>query len=271
MPDSSPTRHFAMSVRRHRSARGWTQPQLAERCQEAGLRWDRSIIANVEAGRRASVSLQEVLTLAYVFGVPPLLLLFPVGRSSEIEILPGQSVNTWAAAKWFTGEGQFPRGIGEQASEDAETEPDEDPREAEMAPIVLYRKHDSLMRQWILTALNAEHLRQAMPEKSADYFERASCIGNDLTLVRSEIRRHGLRVPPLPADLRYVDAETMADVVAALDGRPTPMREAVLRAWLTPERVRENNRAVNRALRDEADQRNQSASLPDTPTSTSER
>lgn len=63
------------------------------------------MIANMESGRRTSVGLSELLVLARALDVPPLELAFPVGQSELVEVLPGQEVGTWAAAKWFTGGG----------------------------------------------------------------------------------------------------------------------------------------------------------------------
>lgn len=70
-----PTARILAEVKRLRRAHGWTQPELAVLCQQQGLSWDRSIIANAEGGRRASVTAFEVLVLAEVFGVTPMSLL----------------------------------------------------------------------------------------------------------------------------------------------------------------------------------------------------
>lgn len=68
----------------------------------------RPVLANLEIGRRPTVSLVELLVLGKVLGVPPLLLIFPVGREEMTEVLPGREIPTWQAAKWFTGEEAFP-------------------------------------------------------------------------------------------------------------------------------------------------------------------
>jgi len=48
------------------------------------------VITNLELGRRGTVSMAEVLALGYVLNVPPLQLVFPVGRVAEMELLPGE-------------------------------------------------------------------------------------------------------------------------------------------------------------------------------------
>lgn len=69
--------------------------------------WDRSIVANVEGGRRASVAVHELLTLSYVLGVPPVALLLPLD-SPTVEIVPGVEVDTGTATEWIVGEDRLP-------------------------------------------------------------------------------------------------------------------------------------------------------------------
>lgn len=64
-----PTPYAQAEIRRLRKARGWSQTTLAEICQRAGLNWDRSILANVESGRRASLTVHEATVIAKIFGV----------------------------------------------------------------------------------------------------------------------------------------------------------------------------------------------------------
>ncbi|MDQ7910773.1 helix-turn-helix transcriptional regulator [Phytohabitans sp. ZYX-F-186] len=177
----TPTRHFAQSVKRYRTTRGWTQPQLAERCQRLGLDWDRSIIANVEAARRASVTVQELLTLAEVFEVPPVLLIFPVGLSQETEFLPGLVVSTWTGARWvFYGD---------------------DPAGA--APITLYAQHTEQAEHY--TVALHDMLAEDDALEDSELRRRTEDAMQKLRTTRAEIRRHGLIPPELPNDLQHVD------------------------------------------------------------------
>lgn len=82
--------------------------QLSERCTELGYPIPRSTIANLERGRKETISVQEVLVLARALEVPPLQLVFPVGRERTLVVLPGEVTSTWLAAERFTGEGPFP-------------------------------------------------------------------------------------------------------------------------------------------------------------------
>lgn len=81
--------------------------QLADACAQLGLSISRSALANFESGRRPTVSVAEVTVLGKALGVPPIELIFPVGRQELVEVLPGQEMGTWQSVKWFAGEDSF--------------------------------------------------------------------------------------------------------------------------------------------------------------------
>ncbi len=66
----------AEEVRRAREDAGWTQAQLADAMREAGHAWSRVAVAEVEAQSRR-VSLEELLALAVLFGLPMVRFLLP--------------------------------------------------------------------------------------------------------------------------------------------------------------------------------------------------
>lgn len=66
----------AREVRRAREDSGWTQEQLAGAMRDAGHPWQRITVAEVEGGTRR-VSLEELLALAVLFGVPMVRFLLP--------------------------------------------------------------------------------------------------------------------------------------------------------------------------------------------------
>lgn len=73
-----------------RTARGWSAAHLAKEMTGVGVAWDRSIVANLELGRRATVSVEELLALAYVLNVAPVHLLVPVDDGArEYQVAPG--------------------------------------------------------------------------------------------------------------------------------------------------------------------------------------
>lgn len=63
--DGKPKNIVAFEVQKHRMAHGWSQTQLAAKCQMAGWDVSRGIIAGIE-GRMRHVSDFELLILARV-------------------------------------------------------------------------------------------------------------------------------------------------------------------------------------------------------------
>lgn len=93
----------ARELRRHREARAMSAQQLADACTQAGMPLQRSVIANFENGRRASIGVAELLMFANVLDVPPLSLICPAGYEPEMEILPNIVVDSYQAAYWISG------------------------------------------------------------------------------------------------------------------------------------------------------------------------
>jgi transcriptional regulator with XRE-family HTH domain len=55
-------------VRSERRRRGWSAEQLEQHMLQAGTRFPRSVIANLENNRRNNFPIEEIVTLAKVFG-----------------------------------------------------------------------------------------------------------------------------------------------------------------------------------------------------------
>lgn len=83
---STPTQTVAERIKGLRQRRGWTAAELADRCADKGLNgFNRSVLANLESGRRKYVSVDELLTLAYVLDVAPVHLLVPVEVDESVD------------------------------------------------------------------------------------------------------------------------------------------------------------------------------------------
>lgn len=217
-------------LRRLRRERGWSARELGERCEAAGLAWDRNIVANVEHGRRSNFTVTELVTLAHVFNVPPLLLLCPQGFSSSIEFLPGHVATPWAIVHWFAGLDQFPRphdeawhqkyGRGEYDEGTGLHEWYDHPESGWMTlaePLALLLRHKEQVR----ACFGAAHLVRTMTdppmiaelddlpdatlEKLRDRLRSAAI--RELAQTRREMRGHGLALPPLPQGLKHIDDE----------------------------------------------------------------
>ncbi|MFI6138020.1 helix-turn-helix domain-containing protein [Streptomyces griseus] len=94
---------IASEVRRHRQAQRLSAQQLSDRCAELGMPIQRSVLANLESGRRTTVTVAEVLVLAEALEVAPAALMFPAGYSQEVEVLPSVEVSPLRAVDWLGG------------------------------------------------------------------------------------------------------------------------------------------------------------------------
>lgn len=63
----------------------------------------RSVLANLESGRRTTVTIAEVLVLAAALNVPPAILVFPVGQTETVEMLPDFPAEALEAVDWLAG------------------------------------------------------------------------------------------------------------------------------------------------------------------------
>ena len=90
-------------MRELRRRRGWSAAQLGEAMSGQGIPWDRSIVANLENGRRASVSVDEWLALAYVLEVPPISLLVSPDPNAEYMATPALATSAGRIEPWVAG------------------------------------------------------------------------------------------------------------------------------------------------------------------------
>lgn len=172
-------------VQRYRGERGLSARRLSEECGKAGLDISRSTIADLENGRRATVSVAELLVLSAVLSVPAVKLLFPLDLP-KVEPLPGRKASPWAAWREFTGEGS--------------------------PESMLLHRYDLAERR----------LRGAVGELGAS---RDKSIGSDTLMrtllrdalaefvsVRQQITNQGLAAPGIPDDLSKQLSEVAGDI-----------------------------------------------------------
>lgn len=195
--------------------------QLADACSRLGLPIARSVLANFESGRRPTLSVAELLVLAKALGVPPIALLFAPAQAEELEVLPGRTVPTWNAMKWFNGEEPlYSRPAG------AETEWAVDPAEAaewqaDLSGIVDYRWHEQYLKDWAEARGAAAKARDAAAEAGRSDAEReallreagardqlAATFEGPLYEARRRLRGNGFLLPSLPTELQHIDADS---------------------------------------------------------------
>jgi transcriptional regulator with XRE-family HTH domain len=158
-------------------------------------------LSKIENGKRG-VDLDELVAMAKALGVPPLALLFPLGHERLIELFPGVSVQTWDAAKWFSGEAHFP-GSDDDVGETAPAR---------------FREQDRLVLEWARLNVMAMESRRKFHEEAdrpdrqevwqeqAEWADNAAnSLGDQLRRHRSYMRKDGLDPGPLPRQLAHLE------------------------------------------------------------------
>lgn len=189
-------------VQRYRKLRNLTAQQVSDLLMSSlGVDMKRTVLGGLESGARKAVALSEVLALAYVLGVPPLLLMTPLGGREEVEAVPGHDADPWDVARWITGEGPPPDGGADPAWR----------RNVDL--LALYRDHSSKEDDWSRQARVDPTSRDGGPARvDWDRIERRRAeIEDALRLIRRAIRGRGDLPPALPPELAHLD-----------DGEPEP-------------------------------------------------
>jgi transcriptional regulator with XRE-family HTH domain len=105
--ERTPTAVIARRVRQLRESYKWSAERLANEMTQAGAPWDRTIVANLENGRRGTVSVAELLALGYVLDIPPVSLLAPLGEDETMTVLPGLELRPYELRAWLIGAGRL--------------------------------------------------------------------------------------------------------------------------------------------------------------------
>jgi transcriptional regulator with XRE-family HTH domain len=97
-----PVEAVAARVSELRRRKDMTAAELGRRMTALGVKWDRFAVANLESGKRQTVTLTEWLALARVLDVSPLHLLVPL-EEVEFNVTPEESVPASRARAWLRG------------------------------------------------------------------------------------------------------------------------------------------------------------------------
>lgn len=90
-------------VRMYRTELNLSAQNLANRTATLGYEVKRSVIAEMENGKRSTVSVADIFVLARALAVPPVALLLPLESSENINLLPGEATDVWKSFDWITG------------------------------------------------------------------------------------------------------------------------------------------------------------------------
>ena len=92
---------IAAEVRRLRGSR--SAQWLADQTTRLGHTITRSVIADLENGRRRYVTTAELMVLAAALNTTPVALLYPDPCAADVEMLPGYTTDGPSALQWFSG------------------------------------------------------------------------------------------------------------------------------------------------------------------------
>lgn len=197
------TARVVRGMREARKAAGLTMAQVAQGCADRGLpEITEHTMKNLESGRRTSITVADFVVLADVLGVPPVSLLFPLGTSATVDVLPGRPVSTWDAVAWFTGETPAIQTAAEGTAREV---------------LDTFRAHGDLVAAaMVSTGLAKERRRAAsttldrarratLLERAAGYEESAFEDCQDLRAFRTRMRERSLAPPALPDAIVFVD------------------------------------------------------------------
>ena len=203
-------------IQRHRKARKWSTRRLAEECTQLGIDTPRDVIVDLEIGRRAHISVAELLVIAAALGVPPVLLICPVGDTEEIEVLPGQSRPAFRAVQWLSGEGTFP-----DPGQGAGTVIAATPQNCGPAwPLALYRAHDRAIEEEARALTHARGMDERAAVAATDAEREAFAAAADAQRsvaegfrdrgeqLREEAREQGIVPPGLTMKLQIPLADS---------------------------------------------------------------
>jgi len=182
-------RVIADQIRWHRKRKRpkMSAQALADRCAELGWPIKRSVLANLEAGRRETITVPELFVIAAALEVPPVDLLVPLGRVDQVEALPDVSWRPEVVVDWLTGR-MAPAG-GQWADN----------------IVSLFRRHLYHKRGWGNTKASVRVFQDQGYEKRAEKEEaRATYHLSQLLLVRREMRDRGL-TPPASEELAVAE------------------------------------------------------------------
>lgn len=102
-----PVQAVAARVSELRKRKGMTAAEVGRRMTAHGVKWDRFTVANLESGKRQSVTLTEWLALARVLDVSPLHLLVPL-EEVEFSVTPDEALPASRVRAWVRGQEPLP-------------------------------------------------------------------------------------------------------------------------------------------------------------------
>ena len=174
-----------------------------------GVPWSRVSVEKLENGRRGSITVQELMALALVLGVPPLWLLVDVRGGEVMPIAtdrpdgePDVNADPWTAYLWMAGRRPL------EGAPDYGWTRVNGPIEAAFAfaTAVDNVRQGARMQELIVEmrdSLDSAEEEAARDRREAEqYAERDRRALGNLKSSLTTLQRAGMALPPVPADVR---------------------------------------------------------------------
>lgn len=187
------------AIRHYRELAGLKHEELARKLTEAGLPMQRTTLVNIEQGLRKALSVPEILAIGYVLGVPPGMLIAPLGLQSEVEAVSGKQIDTWRALGWISGELGFGEGLYPTTTAERSTGQE-------------IRSHYSAIQELVEALATSRHVLENSenPVYLAEARKRVAAQSEMLAKYHDILAKKGLALPQLPDVVVDDDPEDMA-------------------------------------------------------------
>jgi transcriptional regulator with XRE-family HTH domain len=179
------TRGIAREIRRHRDRLNLSAQEVSDKSKDLGYPIPRTVIANLESGRRPMITLAELLVLAAVLEVSPIQLIAPAGFVDEMQPLPDWEAATIDVLDWLRGKKDLGLPLRVPPMFEA---------------LTLYIEADEDLLRY------SEMTRHAPASASPEWVNSMSRALEEVRKKRGQIRRFGMEPPPLPLGFRHLDA-----------------------------------------------------------------
>ncbi|AMU28040.1 Conserved protein of uncharacterised function%2C possible DNA binding protein [Mycobacteroides abscessus] len=161
---------------------GRSMQWLSDRTEELGHRVSRSVLSDLETGRRRYLTTVEMTMISAALNVSPVTLLYPGPYDATVELIPHVEVTELRAAEWFSGNGFYRGDIGEGVE-----------AERAWADVEAWVKSRSKLQSW-RDLETTEVFRSSLMKRGADF-----------DLIREQVEFYDNRIKQIKIDLGISD------------------------------------------------------------------
>jgi|GEM_PF-4578081 len=185
------SREFGKRLAKYRKLAGLSAQQLSER---VGGVLSRSVIANIESGRKSEVTVDQLLALAWVLDIPPAVLALPAETPfSRVQVVDGEDLSVMSVydlATWFSN--------SESLGELIPGERDVKQAANSLAPIMLV-----ILERFSIAIRTLGHLEELSGRGGKVSSKQVDDLREGFVDILKDMRRAGMVVELSPEDARW--------------------------------------------------------------------